>query len=135
MHSKHILPQSTATVSKSTTNLTIISNNNEQQSPQTSDTEYDKITIGHIKDFIHHHKIQVGANEAYLRSSRKLLDIFELDFKRLLSGESVSNNMKSKYTAYKSELYDSSDQFSSYLEDLKAKVIEELEDEEGGEAD
>ncbi|KAK4515126.1 uncharacterized protein ATC70_002736 [Mucor velutinosus] len=138
LHNTHLQPP-TVTVSKSTTTTpTIISNDihktHEQQppppppplTPATQQDLYDNFTIGHVKGFIRHHKTQVEAMEAYLRGSTELLNHFETNLKHPLSRHS----MASKRTKYKNELIAKSDQALHCIEGLKAKIREELEDEE-----
>ncbi|KAG1101366.1 hypothetical protein G6F42_017519 [Rhizopus arrhizus] len=124
----HLQPPTIA-VSKSTTTQTIISNQISQQSlpppePAKDDT-YEKITIGHVKDFIHHHRIQVEAIEAYLRGSMELLKCLEVNIKKPLSRHS----MESKRTKYRDELKAKNSQALHRLQDLKARIRDELEDE------
>ncbi|KAI8646769.1 P-loop containing nucleoside triphosphate hydrolase protein [Parasitella parasitica] len=94
------------------------------------DHEYEKITLAHIKDFLHHHRIQVGGLEDYVRGSIELLDGFELDFRRLMSTRSTANTIRRRYADYKNKLHIKSMQVSRYLMDLKKKIKEELEDEQ-----
>ncbi|KAL9550038.1 hypothetical protein PS6_005746 [Mucor atramentarius] len=124
----HLQPPTIA-VSKSTTTQTIISNQISQQSlppPEPAkDDIYEKITIGHVKDFVHHHRIQVEAIEAYLRGSMELLKCLEMNLKKPLSRHS----MKSKRAKYRDELKAKNSQALDRLQDLKARIREELEDE------
>lgn len=87
---------------------------------------YDSFTIGHVKDFIRHHRTQVKAMEAYLRGSTELLNRFEMHLQQSLSRHS----MASKSIKYKSELVAKSDQALHCIQGLKATIREELEDEE-----
>lgn len=120
----------TVIVSKSTITEGVMMIDSDNKHPPPIQNEYQKITLGHIRDFIHHHKIQVEALEEYLRGSTELLDGFELDFKRLISKRSSFRNIKSKYRRYKRGLDDQGDRVLLHLEDLKARIRQELEDEE-----
>ncbi|GAN10960.1 kinesin-like protein KIF2C isoform 3 [Mucor ambiguus] len=135
LHNTHLQP-STIIVSKSTatTTPTIISNNTNHKMPEqpslltpaTQEDLYDSFTIDHVKDFIRHHRTQVKAMEAYLRGSAELLNHTEMNLRQSMSRHS----MTWKRTNYKNELIAKSDQALSCIEGLKAKIREELEDEE-----
>lgn len=82
--------------------------------------------MGHVKDFIRHHRTQIEVMEAYLRGSTELLNHFEMNLKQSLSRDS----MAAKRAHYKNELIAKGDQALCCIDGLKAKIREELEDEE-----
>jgi hypothetical protein len=91
-----------------------------------------KITKRHIKKFIHDHKIQVEAVEAYLRSSIELVNDFEHDCEELNKYNSTAADeiLSEKYIHYKTELDYKGNRVNYFLDILKNKIKEELADEE-----
>ncbi|KAL0143677.1 P-loop containing nucleoside triphosphate hydrolase protein [Mucor lusitanicus] len=130
LHNTHLQP-STTTVSKSTT--TIISKSSRKTyeppappAPAAQENAHDSFNMGHVKDFIRHHRTQIEVMEAYLRGSTELLNHFEMNLKQSLSRDS----MAAKRAHYKNELIAKGDQALCCIDGLKAKIREELEDEE-----
>ncbi|KAI9478025.1 MAG: P-loop containing nucleoside triphosphate hydrolase protein [Benjaminiella poitrasii] len=99
--------------------------NNMQPSPP-------KLTKRHINNFIHSHKIQVEAFEAYIRGSNELITQFERDFEYLMNREDERSKqlLKDKFENYQQELFYKGSHVDYFLQNLKDKVKAELVDEE-----
>ncbi|KAI7899305.1 P-loop containing nucleoside triphosphate hydrolase protein [Cokeromyces recurvatus] len=91
-----------------------------------------KLTKRHINNFIHSHKIQVEAFEAYIRSSNELIAQFERDFEYLTrrDDERSKQLLKEKFENYQQELSYKGSHVDYFLQNLKSKVKAELVDDD-----
>ncbi|KAI8968860.1 P-loop containing nucleoside triphosphate hydrolase protein [Mycotypha africana] len=91
-----------------------------------------RLTKDHIKAFIHEHKLQMEAVETYLRDSNTLIEDLEYTMEHLLpiGGDIVNQLLEERYRDYRNDLLHKGERVEHSLNNLKAKIEEDLADED-----